>query len=336
MVKGVCFWDEKIRCLHCDKVLLRKNLSQHNKIYHDGLPEKFVSTLNRSITDFVKKVNPASDELPSTSSKDGDGHDTDTVKVVLDDGGDSSDTNSDSEEPPAKRVKSDTENNEPVAPKSVKLYSDGSKDQVPLLENNIRHHLETLSTNVDKLIKLQTIKENSKVLTDIQKTSNVNLTESESLDVIKFSRSLDVIVKLLSSEFQLLEDGIRCTCCSHTFYYDLNLGTSFYNSSQPESFRMLKRSLCRHIETTQHIRSKGIMKKQEKQYSERLTKAKECAIHCASVAYTTFYFSESLESYEYHIADMYNSGGLVGSKNHSKNFPLHFLPHMYDAVKSNF
>ena len=41
----------------------------------------------------------------------------------------------------------------------------------------------------------------------------------------------------LGPEFKLTEEGINCTCCSVTFHYDFNLGTSFHNSSQPLSLK---------------------------------------------------------------------------------------------------
>ena len=68
---------------------------------------------------------------------------------------------------------------------------------------------------------------------------------------------------------------------------------------------------------------------------ELLDSGKKCGINCASAAYTCFYFAESKLSYEHHVADIFTAGGLVGSKNHSKNFSAFFLPHLYDVLRSS-
>ena len=88
------------------------------------------------------------------------------------------------------------------------------------------------------------------------------------------------------------------------------------------------------MDTATHVKNSERAGKLQKENEEKLNKAREAALNCTSAAYTTYYFSESLESYEYHISDMYSAGGVVGTKNHSRRFPLLLLPHMYSVVKN--
>ena len=62
---------------------------------------------------------------------------------------------------------------------------------------------------------------------------------------------------------------------------------------------------------------------------------KKCGMNCTGITYTTLYFSEPGKSYDHHVADVYNCGGLVGTKNHSARFPYLCLPHVYDVIKSD-
>ena len=48
-----------------------------------------------------------------------------------------------------------------------------------------------------------------------------------------------------------------------------------------------------------------------------------------------YYSYSSNRSYEYSNADAYNSGGNVGIKNHSKEFPRAFLPSLYNVMRKD-
>ena len=79
----------------------------------------------------------------------------------------------------------------------------------------------------------------------------------------------------------------------------------------------------------------SVFKNAREKEKETIEKAKQCGLKCAAVAYTTVFFSESRHSYEHHITDVYNCGGLVGTKNHSRMFPGYFLPHVYNVIRSD-
>ena len=85
-----------------------------------------------------------------------------------------------------------------------------------------------------------------------------------------------------------------------------------------------------------HEKNRRQALKLEAEEAEHIKIGETCGINVAAAAYTSYFFSESYESFEYHITDIYNSGGAVGTKNHSKNFPSNFLKPMYESVKSKF
>ena len=90
----------------------------------------------------------------------------------------------------------------------------------------------------------------------------------------------------------------------------------------------MKKSIIRHLYCGSHIEKFNPFQTDQAREKELFDAGKQCGINCASAAYTCLYFGESNQSYEHHIADMYKSGGLVGTKKHSKNFPSLFLPNM--------
>ena len=91
-------------------------------------------------------------------------------------------------------------------------------------------------------------------------------------------------------------------------------------------------SVLRHLKSDTHSQNYLLLKNTRKEERETMSIAKQCALNCASVAHTTLFFAESRLSYEYHITDVNNSGGLMGTKNHSQRFPGCFLPHVYSVI----
>ena len=141
---------------------------------------------------------------------------------------------------------------------------------------------------------------------------------------------------MLGKDFEKVEDGVRCLCCSSVINYNyLTEGESFdMNDLLPRSFINFKVSVTRHISSNLHISSTQLMHADEEAEKERIEKGKDYGLNCAAAAYTSFFFSESRYAYEYHITDIVHSGGSVGTKNHSHNFPDNFRPHLYTVLRS--
>ena len=169
-------------------------------------------------------------------------------------------------------------------------------------------------------------------------------TQSNGLDLddkyllIRHARGLDLILKWLGPEnWILVEAGLQCVPCSKFIGYDyIADGSEFEEDGNlPKSFVNFKTSILRHIQSGSHLQNCVHLNQMRSEEKEVCEKAKQCALTCASVAYTNFFFAESRLSYEYHIADIFNSGGTVGTKNHSKRFPGLFLPHVYNVIRSD-
>ena len=247
----VNLWDEKVSCDHCRKVLTLKNLSEHTKKLHgEDVPEKYTSTTNMSLVDMFSNF-----KRKATASDTSDNEPLRHKKVKASDIDTEGNTVAKSDEPPDKdkehdvsrptAAKSDIGSDEPtdkdaepdvVIPESIKASKASESDEL----SQLKQQIQVLTASVNKLIDIKTVKESCKTLDSVcsGSGSSDSLTSEESMEVIKYARALDVVLKMLpSSEFELTEDGIKCICCSHNFLYDINLGTSFYRSSQPESFR---------------------------------------------------------------------------------------------------
>ena len=191
--KGVSTWDEKIKCLYCQKVLLKKCLGEHTKTIHKGLPEKFASTVNKLMIDFVKKVPASSCSDTDSSDKFGESHLSESASPVNesvnphhnvceiegdDDSHDTDEPVSDSDsEPPPKKTKSDSTTADKTLGPGVNV-SHCSNDA-------INQRLQHLSDSVDKLLKLQSVRANLDMLKEIQSTSSDCLSETETMEVIR-------------------------------------------------------------------------------------------------------------------------------------------------------
>ena len=335
-----------LRCCH-----LEKKLKKHTKDNHNDMPEKFSSTTNKLIFNCFKKQPLKADEGSANSGEvqsndnqvgevalatsDIDPSEIEASPLVKSDAIESAETNfihrpnnpnkiEIEPEPPVKkqRLANDVE---PIPPVSKQIH------HVISMVNKIHDHL--FKNSSDGARKPSDSSVTSHTVTP--RTDTSDLTMDELQDLISKTRSLDTILKLIES-YKLEDNCVRCTCCAQTFEYDFDLGTSFYQSTQPPKFKWLKKSLARHIDSIKHKTCAIAQQKQDENSKKELVKAEKCALNCAEAAYSTYYFSHPYDSYEYQITNIFNSGGLVGNKNHSKNFADQFLLPMYDSVKSRF
>ena len=169
---------------------------------------------------------------------------------------------------------------------------------------------------------------------NFQKASSIQGLDNEKTDILlKHARSIESILNVVNGDFILIDEGLKCLCCDTIFHYDyLNLGDDFGTElTMPREFCNLKHHISRHLSNENHL----LAKQKEAEKKKQLEYAKDCGLSCASAAYTGFYFSESEKSFEYHLADMFNCGGSIGSKNHSFNFPHKFRPHVYATIRSS-
>ena len=180
--------------------------------------------------------------------------------------------------------------------------------------------ISTLSSQVNTLISIVNKQAKSKL--DLGGSSGKVMSSDEMRIVITHARSLDTIFKWLE-DWMLVDGGLRCIACSKIFNYNYTTdGTEFGNDSNlPMSFKNSKTSILRHTDSVSHQNNHANFKNLKKEERAAMETAKQCGINCAASAYTTLYFSESYTSYEHHITDIYNCGGIIGSKNHSRMFP---------------
>lgn len=158
------------------------------------------------------------------------------------------------------------------------------------------------------------------------------LTDEEIEILLKSQRSVAGILKWAGTlKFERCDDGIRCQVCQTTISYDFNDGEDFTAQEDilPLTFRHLKFDLIRHSKTSTHIENLKRVNKLNLIEKQEYDTGKQAAINCASAAYLTYKLESSYRDYETIIAEFYNSGGVVGLKNHSKEFARNFLPHVY-------
>ena len=300
---------ERVTCLLCDKDCLLKNLTQHNKAKHDSQPLKYKSAVSSDISTFFKTP-----KEPETKDEE----------VII--------------EPPSKQTCLQSDIPEETNTKSP-------CDSAVLTQ--ISNQLTALSSEVQMLrteINAFRAKESCQIATvsptPVTKASTASANDfnehDEKLLLVTHARSFTSILKYLDN-WTLSEDGLKCVPCGIVVKYDhFSEGTDFDKDDIiPQSFSNMKKSIIRHLDCETHIKSLKLFENAKAKEQELLDSGKKCGINCASAAYTFFYFAESKQSYEHHVADIFTAGGLVGSKNHSKNFPALFLPHLYDILRSS-
>ena len=136
--------------------------------------------------------------------------------------------------------------------------------------------------------------------------------------LITYSWGVDEILNLLGlDDWALVDAGFKCTIT----YYHMVEGREFGKENLPCSFRNMKLSLICHLNFENHQKKYVALKAMRNEERKVIKNGGKCGINCAGIAYNTLYFSESGKSYEHHIADAYDCGGLVGIKNHSARFP---------------
>ena len=331
---------EKVTCLLCEKELLYKNLNAHNASKHPGQPPKYRSAVSKDISSMLQILPTAKNNAAERETKD---NCDDVISEPSKQINFYSDTSASNSEPPSKKIylHSDTpaSNSEPPS-KQINLHSDNSTSNSL---SQISEQLKDLTSEMKGLRhEIEDLKEGKTSAGPVtasanSKSSNSDLVEQdERILLITYSRSLRSILKFLDN-WTLSEDGLKCVTCGIIVKYDhLSEGTDFDKDDiLPRSFCNFKKGIIRHLQGDSHIKSLNSFQNAQAREKELLDVGKQCGINCASAAYTCIYFAESKQSYEHHIVDIYSSGGLVGTKNHSKNFPSLFLPHIYDVVRSN-
>ena len=104
----------------------------------------------------------------------------------------------------------------------------------------------------------------------------------------------------------LLEGGLKCIACTKVISYEYDAeGREFDDEDKlPQSFKNMKVSVLRHIESANHLHCHSLWKNAREKEKETIEKAKQCGLNRAVVTFTTLFFSESMQSYE-HIYNMY-------------------------------
>lgn len=170
---------------------------------------------------------------------------------------------------------------------------------------------------------------------EVHKLNPLNLlTDEEHDSLFANARSINGLLKWApDNSFVRTEGGLTCKACSSTLMYDFsNEKESFTAENMTAAFRQLKYDMKRHIKSITHEKLSLAMKEREEEESKLKKHGKQIAINCASVAYMTYKLDASYSSYENIITEFYNSGASVGQKNHSKEFPRLFLPHVYTSL----
>ena len=113
----------------------------------------------------------------------------------------------------------------------------------------------------------------------------------------------------------MLVGGLKCIACSQIINYNQKVeGKEFDDENLRRSFRNTRISILCYLDSENHKKSHCLLTKRRNEEREVTKRWKECCINCVGVAYTTLFFSESSKSYEHHIADVYNCGGMTGTK----------------------
>lgn len=160
------------------------------------------------------------------------------------------------------------------------------------------------------------------------------LTDEEHDNLFTSARTIDGLLKWApDNTFVRTEGGLMCKAYSSTLSYDFtNEKDSFTCENMTDCFRLLKYDLKRHIKSATHEKQSLAMKEREEEELKLKEYGKQIAINCASAAYMTYKLDSSYSSYENIITEFCNSGASVGQKNHSKEFPRLFLPHVYSSL----
>ena len=300
---------EKVICLYCDKEVTRKNLDSHNKTKHNGKKLHYKSAVSKDISSLLfgsSSSTPQPMEVsPGNSIQDDDG---DVVQETSPDVPDAHD-------PPSKLLCLSTEN-------------EFNEVRFVQLTNKISELSSQVTTLID-IVNKQNRQEQQIHMGDA-------LSGDERRSLILHARGVDSINKWLD-DWEVVDGGLKCRACSKTINYDHDTeGREFDDENKlPQSFKNLKTSVLRHLDSSNHLKSRSALISARKEEKEAMENAKICGINCASVAYTNMFFSESRKSYEHHITDVYTCGGLVGTKNHSKRFPELLLPHLYNVLRTD-
>ena len=315
-------YTEKVICALCSdkKEILLKNLPKHNQAKHGGAELQYKSTTSKDISS-MSFFSPGFFSFSHPRAGDStDGTEPDTAK-----GGPS----------PAKVpcLRPEKPVSKEVADQAMnQIVADQSMDQLSRTVSQLANQIQNLTVTIQK--------ENP---ASVSKTSpsfsNTDLIKVEEKNVlIKHARGVDGVLKWLDSDIWILaEAGLQCIPCSKVVSYDyIAEGTNFADEDRiPRSFANFKTSILRHMESANHLQNCEVLKQKQQEEKNALKVAEKCALTCASAAYTTLYFAESRLAYEYHITDIFTAGGKTGSKNHSRNFPGFFLPHIYDVIRSD-
>ena len=295
-------YSEKVICLHCNKEYTRKTLDKHNTSKHEG------KTVSKDISSMF-----------SSSTQSFSGHASLQSNLAA------CSTHISADE--SKHIQPECEEHE-LSSKVARIES---------LEEEMLHQfsnkISTLSSQVNTLISIVNKQAKSKL--DLGGSSGKVMSSDKMRIVISHARNLDTIIKWLE-DWMLVVDGLICIACSKIFNYNYTTdGTEFGNDSNlPMSFKNLKTSILRHTDSVSHQNNHANFKNLKMEERAAMETAKQCGINCAAAAYT-IYFSESYTSYEHHITDIYNCGGIIGSKNHSRMFPYKFLPHIYNVIRTS-
>ena len=286
---------DKVKCKHCNLVVTKKNLKEHTKTVHG--PDTKVEFLSTLSVDIRGLFGPPPQKVAKTF------------------------------EVPAEQAHQEQPSNiDPIVSYTDTADIEGGHNSAILSE------LESLKLRLDQLEiqKRQPIVVNKADLSTVLSTENI-------LEIIVSCRSVEIILSLLpcfTINNDTDEEGLHCKVCDITLKYDFAFGVTFESSQKlPTQFSHLKGSVKRHVQSPHHISTLAAKEKQTEEQNRLLKTAKVAAVNCASAAYLTYKSGFPFSAYENIVAEVHSSGGHIGLKNHSKEFPRLFLPHMYDVLR---
>ena len=291
---------EKVRCVHCGKLFVQKNMKSHVQTAHPDKKEEYDSTSSVDILNFGAPPTKISRTDDNASTSESPSNDDPEV--------------------------SNTESADQVSTET------GNDDST----NNIFSQLQLLNRKVDRL-EQQEFRNN--ITLNVTDLSSV-LKPENMMELLVSCRSVELILSVLpffTIKNDTITEGLFCTICECTLKYNFSNGLSFEPTENlPTSFSHLKESVKRHVQSSSHICTANEKEKNIKEQERLYKQGKEAAVNCASAAYLGYKLGLSYISYENIVTEIHESGGNVGLKNHSKEFSRNFLGYIYDTLRTTF
>ena len=311
---------EKVRCVHCDSEMERRNLKSHTLRVHAGKsPCEKPSAGQRTLSFSVKTLKRVA------SGNDNEGE---------------------------KRARLDDVEGEPSDPKIV------GDLEIELPEDNYQEDITNREilreVQKSKEIILECIKD--KIVGDTFKKVGDTVVPEEKKDDIgyKLSKARSIVeVAECYSELKFLErmNMIYCDLCvdknkvEHLTEDDKVIGIiktngidepRDENDVQSRSFLNLKKKVTTHIAT--QIHKNNIQNLKQQNFTNKKDPASrnnsDAGMRCARICYELFKMGRPYTDYPEMVALFVKGGVFMGDTNHSTEYPAHFLKSVADVVRA--